>query len=159
MKIPRRDPEIVQAIADKLYGGDTEKVPTTTLRSPIAFLGVAIFSRYNQADEFELMVNMVRVLGTPLRRRTGAIHYYSKCGSLAVVLKSWNEDMARVIGEMLDGKLRQHRGAITDSADRMSNSAPAGKIELPRRTIRPPSRAILLRISATLNSGSYGSIP
>ena len=73
MKSPHRDPEIVQAIADKHYHSDPEKVPTTTLRSPLTAHGVDITSRYNKAHEFEVMAKLVEVLPAFVRDRIASI--------------------------------------------------------------------------------------
>jgi DNA-binding FadR family transcriptional regulator len=53
--IPTHEPEIVAAEAKRLWRGDSEKVPTTSLRT-VAFRGVQIDSRYRKAHEFETMI-------------------------------------------------------------------------------------------------------
>jgi hypothetical protein len=67
--IPRREPELIEAEARQFYRGDTEKVATTSLQSVTA-RGVEITSRYNKAEEFELMAKMVNAL--PASRRYAA---------------------------------------------------------------------------------------
>jgi hypothetical protein len=100
--IPHREPEVIQAEADRRWHGDPDKVPTTSLRSPLLVDGITIISRYNNAHEFELMIEMVWSLSPLCRALLKSIFRDSKCGTLTVELRNWNEDVARIIGERLD---------------------------------------------------------
>jgi hypothetical protein len=110
MRIPHREPEIIQLEADRRWHGDTEKVPTTTLRSPLLVDGIAIISRYNNAHEFETMVKMIEALSPTCWRLLKSIFCDSKCGSFTVELRRWNEDAAWLIGERLDAVLHRVNG-------------------------------------------------
>jgi hypothetical protein len=69
--IPRHEPELIQAEADRLYRGDTDKVATTSLQG-ITVDGVWINSRYRKAEELETMRDMILALG-PLRTHVNDI--------------------------------------------------------------------------------------
>ena len=58
MIIPKHEPEIVRAEAKRLWRGDDEKVPTTSILDLI-FRGVRIDSRYQKAHEFETMIAII----------------------------------------------------------------------------------------------------
>jgi hypothetical protein len=105
MRIPHREPEVIQLEADRRWHGDPDKVPTTSLRSPLSVDGIAIISRYNNALEFETMVVMVWSLSPLCRALLKSIFCDSKCGSYCVELRHWNEDVARIIGERLNAVL------------------------------------------------------
>lgn len=57
-----REPEVVQAEADKHHGGDTEKVATVAAKGPHLHAGVKLVSRYDKAGELNLMAEMVNFL-------------------------------------------------------------------------------------------------
>ena len=102
MKIPHRDPENVQAIADKHYHSDPEKVPTTTLRSPLTVHGVDLTSRYNKAHEFEVMAKLVEVLPAFVRDRIASIWCDSKaCCCYSITLLCWDA----MVGKYLNAAL------------------------------------------------------
>jgi hypothetical protein len=55
MIIPKYEPEFIAAEAKRLWHGDDEKVPTTSLQE-VVFRGVRLDSRYQKAHEFEAMI-------------------------------------------------------------------------------------------------------
>ena len=59
--VPRREPEVVKAEADRLYRGDDEKVATTSIRN-LNIRGVSISSRYDKADELNLLSAVVEAM-------------------------------------------------------------------------------------------------
>ncbi|WP_292054923.1 MULTISPECIES: hypothetical protein [unclassified Brevundimonas] len=67
VRIPKREPEVVKAEADRFHSGDDEKVPTTTV-GDVSVDGVSISSRYDKAHELKIMVSVVEAL--PLKYRT-----------------------------------------------------------------------------------------
>ena len=99
--IPRFEPEVIEATAKRRYRGDTEKVATTSIRA-VTERGVSITSRYNKADEYELMLTMVRSLSWPLRDQVKSIFCDSKASVFTVSLRIWNVDSARAIGRELE---------------------------------------------------------
>jgi hypothetical protein len=107
--IPRREPELIEAEARQLYRGDTEKVATTSLQSVTA-RGIEITSRYNKVDEFELMVKMVNALPASLCKKIKSIWCDSKaCQCFTVVLRAWNDNLAREVGVKLQAALLNMR--------------------------------------------------
>jgi hypothetical protein len=61
MIIPKYEPEFIAAEAKRLWRGDDEKVPTTSLQE-VQFRGVRLDSRYQKAHEFETMIAVVSKL-------------------------------------------------------------------------------------------------
>lgn len=59
MPVPIREREIVRAEANAKFGGDDEKVPTSSLGDDLIVYGVHISSRYGKAHELELMRSLV----------------------------------------------------------------------------------------------------
>jgi len=96
--IPRHEPEIIAAIATRHHFGDDEKAPTTSLKA-LMVRGVKIESRYQKANEFELMRAMVLALPGPHREAVASIFCDSKAGyCFLVVLRQWSDRDARAIG-------------------------------------------------------------
>jgi hypothetical protein len=59
MIVPKHEPEVISALARKLFRGDDEKVPTTMLEKSL-FRGVLVESRYQKADEVMAMLAVLR---------------------------------------------------------------------------------------------------
>lgn len=74
--IPRHEPETIAAAA-RQWRGDTEKVPTTSVKG-VEVEGVALSSRYDKADEYEAMVSMVETVSAILRKKIKTIFCDSK---------------------------------------------------------------------------------
>ena len=112
--IPRHEPEIVAAGAARHYGDD-EKVPTTSLEI-LTVRGVKITSRYQKADELELMRAAILALPPPFHILVKSIWCDSKAGCCySVVLREWSPsrtglpDEAEIIGSCLERTLRSMR--------------------------------------------------
>lgn len=60
--VPEYPPDFVQAVADRHYFGDREKVSTTWV-GMIELHGVEITSRYQKADELQTMVDVLQAAG------------------------------------------------------------------------------------------------
>jgi hypothetical protein len=100
--VPRREPELIQAEADRRWRGNTEKVATTSLDS-ITFRGVDISSRYQKAGELETMLAIVDSLPIPLCASIETIFCDSRAThAYSVVLKDWHKETARLVGERVD---------------------------------------------------------
>jgi hypothetical protein len=56
--VPVREPEAIQADANRNWFGSKDKVPTTTL-DVMTINGIKIESRYSKADEMQLMVDAI----------------------------------------------------------------------------------------------------
>jgi hypothetical protein len=95
--IPRFEPEVIEAAAQKHYRGDDEKVATTSIRTLVVF-GVDIVSRYNKADEYDLMQAMICALRPALREQIESIFCDSKAYCFSVTLRNWRDDIAHAIG-------------------------------------------------------------
>ncbi len=98
--IPRFEPEIVQAIANRDWRGDTEKVATTSLES-LTVNGIVLTSRYGKASEYESMAAMASILPGYLAARVATIFFDSKSGHATVSVPAWDRDVARAIGELM----------------------------------------------------------
>jgi hypothetical protein len=81
--IPRFEPEVIEAGAQKHYFGDSEKVATTSIRTLVVF-GVDIVSRYNKAEEYELMQAMICALRPAMREQIKSIFCDSKSSCFSV---------------------------------------------------------------------------
>src|SRR3979411_1772264 len=99
--IPRFEPEVIEAAAQKRHWGDAEKVATTSIRTLVVF-GVDIISRYHKAAEYELMQAVVCTLHPTLRKQIISIFCDSKANCFSIVLRTWRTDRARVIGLKLE---------------------------------------------------------
>lgn len=78
MPVPTREPEIVRAEANEKFGGDDEKVATSSLGDDLIVYGVHISSRYGKAHELELMRFLVARMPDPFRKRIETIWCNSK---------------------------------------------------------------------------------
>ncbi len=78
MPVPTREPEIVRAEANEKFGGDDEKVATSSLGGDLIVYGVHISSRYGKAHELELMRFLVARMPDPFRKRIETIWCDSK---------------------------------------------------------------------------------
>jgi hypothetical protein len=105
--IPRHEPEIIAA-GIKKCGRDNEYVATTSIRS-LKIAGVLIVSRYRHADEFARMQKMVLALPGKLLREVKSIFCDSK-HSYFVVLRRWDNPLARIIGFHLEHQARKLAG-------------------------------------------------
>lgn len=106
--IPRFEPEVVQAIAAKR--GDLERTATTSLKSFEAY-GVSLSSRYNKAEEYQLMVRMLEDVPALLRRSVEAIYCDSKAPlCFTVYLQSGDEEEGRVTAEHLASACSKDKG-------------------------------------------------
>jgi hypothetical protein len=113
--IPRHEPEVVEAIAAKRHYRDDEKVATTSLDHLIV-RGVTITSRYQKADELDLMRALILALPPPFYILVKSIWCDSKASCCySVVLREWPPsrtglpDEAEVIGSCLERTLRSMR--------------------------------------------------
>jgi hypothetical protein len=112
ISIPHRDPELVQAEAERLYHGDIEKVPTTTINT-LSVCGIELSSRYSKADEFETMTKVIHALPPWARQEIKSIFCDSKCGSdYLVILHRWCDNCAQLIGAYLRVALRAINGGF-----------------------------------------------
>jgi hypothetical protein len=122
LTIPEIDPEVVKAVADKMYGGDTEKVPTTTLND-ILVRGVTLNSRYAKAAELNTMQMVVLELPQEMIDRIASIMCDSKASdTYEVKLRVWNKYAAKEIGKAMENILllirNGHNGiALTGTRD------------------------------------------
>jgi hypothetical protein len=129
--IPRHEPEIVAAGAARHYGDD-EKVPTTSLEI-LTVRGVNITSRYQKADELELMRAVILALPSPFCGMVKSIWCDSKaCCCYSVVLREWLSSRAfssaaEIIGSCLETTLKSmrpfgHNGIDISDARRFDRS-------------------------------------
>ncbi|XHC10655.1 hypothetical protein ABWH98_24515 [Labrenzia sp. ac12] len=103
--VPEIERDVVQKIANEKYHGDTEKVPTTTARS-LTVKGVAIESRYDKADEYNLLAEIVDGLPTACSKLIDGIFCDSKATKVyCATLKHCSWGMARQIGYLLSEAL------------------------------------------------------
>lgn len=70
LPIPVREPELIRAEADRLHGGNVDKVATTNFYN-IGVGNVLVRSRYQKADEMETMREMLLTFPIALR---GGVH-------------------------------------------------------------------------------------
>jgi len=107
--IPRHEPEIISA-GIKKCGGDDEYVATTSVRS-LKIAGVLIVSRYRHVDEFARMQKMVLSLPGKFLREVKSILCDSRVSHCYfVVLRRWDNQLARVIGLYLEHRARTLAG-------------------------------------------------
>ena len=109
--IPRFEPEVIEATARKLYFGNTDKVATTSI-SVLVIDGVKITSRYNDADEFELMREMILSLPPMTRAQIKTIFCDSQATAcFSVQLRCWiNAKSATHIGQKLEAAVIARNG-------------------------------------------------
>lgn len=100
--IPRFEPEVICAAARKNWHGDNEKVPTTSIRHLVVD-GVELSSRYDKADEYELMREMVLGVEAKARKYIDTIFCDSKAGScFGVRLKPCSKKQAWEIASSIE---------------------------------------------------------
>jgi hypothetical protein len=92
--IPRREPELVKAEADRHHGGVADKVATTTIRG-VRFNGALLHSTGRKADELEAMMGMIGSLPVPLASAIASVICDSGSGChLTVYVKDWTKAQA-----------------------------------------------------------------
>lgn len=89
--VPTYEPEIIQAEADKLWRGDTEKVASTSIPF-VEYKGVRLESRYQQADEFEIMSSGVDALPAAYLKRVVSVFCDSKATYCYTLETSFGDD-------------------------------------------------------------------
>jgi hypothetical protein len=108
--VPRHEPEVIKAKADQIYGGNAEKVSTTSLNDA-TLLGVKISSRYGKAHEIETMMAMIRALQPAHVEMVKSIFCDSKATDCySVTLRFWNREAAMQIAAGLDAAVQGHNG-------------------------------------------------
>ncbi|MDB5535043.1 MAG: hypothetical protein JWO28_3358 [Hyphomicrobiales bacterium] len=83
------------------WRGDSEKVATTTIQG-LEWLGVELSSRYDKADEYETMLNMIEDVSDNLVGRVETIFCDSKANVYSVKFRQCNLAQAKVLGEQLN---------------------------------------------------------
>jgi hypothetical protein len=110
--IPRREPELIAREAQRLYGGCADKVATTSL-DRIFVRGAELTSRYQQADELEVMRDMLLALGPATSLAVESIYCDSRmthCYTVAIRKWAWRADVVDHIGRTLEFAARHYRG-------------------------------------------------
>ncbi|MGV8833261.1 MAG: hypothetical protein ACOH2N_14905 [Devosia sp.] len=98
--IPTHEREVIDAEARKMNGRH-DKVSTTTFSTSVWY-GIAVNSRYSDAAELELMLDMVEAMTPAERSMVQRIYCDSKRGNdFAVELRTWNEQFAWAIAQKL----------------------------------------------------------
>ena len=101
--VPRFEPEHILAVANAKWRGDVEKVATTSLPG-LDFEGVVLSSRYDKADEYETMLDMIEGVSPSMRSKISSIFCDSKAGlCFSVELKPCSIKEAKYILRQLDG--------------------------------------------------------
>jgi hypothetical protein len=99
--VPKHEPEVIKAGARR-YRGDEDKVATTAVRKLMVDQS-EIISRYDKADELEVMRAMAQGLPASVRRHVRSIFCDSKASACyTVTMAPWDPVLAEVIGWMLD---------------------------------------------------------
>jgi hypothetical protein len=102
--IPRREPELILREAHRLHGGSMARVPTTSL-DRIFVRGVELTSRYQRADELEVMRAMVLALGPATSLAVDSIYCDSeRIHGYTVLIRdwAWTADVVDHIGKTLE---------------------------------------------------------
>lgn len=100
-KIPVFEKEVMAAEARR-FGGDYDKVSSTT-RGAVEWFGVTVRSRDADADEMELMLDMLAALTDEQLGQIREIYCDSKRGNdFVVLLSQWDPKAARAMGETLE---------------------------------------------------------
>lgn len=113
--IPRHEPEVVRAEADRRWRGDDEKVATTSLSSMVVN-GILLNSRYGKADEYEEMAAIADALPAHMAGRVHSIFRDSQSGHTTVSMPAWDRDLALCIGHLMEEvciSLQEGHGGIT----------------------------------------------
>jgi hypothetical protein len=114
--ITRYEPEVIAVIAERHYRGNREQVPTTALKMVMSY-GVMLSSRYQKAEELELMSTMVEFLPPGSRSQIAAIWCVSRpTRTFVVTLRNGSVEAAAAdIGAGLEAASGGHNGiAIRD---------------------------------------------
>lgn len=100
--VPEFEPEVVQAAADRLFMGDPEKIPTTSIGG-LVHRGVSLTSRYGKADDYRAMMRIVDALREEDARAVSAVFCDSKAGSCYALRADVDDDrlgpLARAFSE------------------------------------------------------------
>jgi len=101
-RIPRFEPEVIASAARKNWRGDDEKVATTSIKH-LDLDGVTISSRYDKADEYEMMASMIEGVAPHLRSLIESLWCDSKATACySVTLRPCSLAQAREIGRQLE---------------------------------------------------------
>lgn len=96
--IPVHEREVIDAEAKK-FGGDYDKVSTTS-SNRVQWYGIEVYSRYADAGELELMLDMIGEMTPAERSMVQRIYCDSKRGNdFAVELRTWNEGFATALAQ------------------------------------------------------------
>ncbi len=130
-KIPVFEKEVMAAEA-KRFGGDYDKVSSTSFGC-VEWLGVTVRSRYADASEMELMLDMVAALTADERSQIFEIFCDSKRGNdFLVQMSIWDPTSVRAIGNKLDRlaceRSHGHSGIMLRQGD-MFGGGPSIEIE------------------------------
>jgi len=107
MKIPRYSPAILKQMAGP-RGGDLEKVPTTPIRE-LVINGVSIDSRYQKADELEIMCGMILSLPGTMPDGIKQIWCDSKANNCYTVsLRKWDQMTAEQCATLIHDYAMEH---------------------------------------------------
>jgi hypothetical protein len=107
--IPRHDPETIAAAA-RAWRGDTEKVATTSVKG-VQVDGVALSSRYDKAEEYEVMVAMVDGVAPELRSKIASVFCDSKAQACySVELRPCSRRQAEAIAQHLGSAANRLQG-------------------------------------------------
>jgi hypothetical protein len=120
-KVPRFEPEVIAAAANKQAIGD-EKVATTSLKS-LDIDGVSLSSRYGKAGEYDAMAAMIEGVSPELRCLIESVWCDSNAGACySVTLKSCTRSQARDVADALEASCVKRNGGHNG----MGFSGPAG---------------------------------
>lgn len=108
--VPRFEPEVVQAIANKKHPVDREKVATTAL-SCFSAHGVGLSSRWNKAEELQQMAQMLEGVSAPFRQIIESIYCDSKAEAVfTIILKQCDKEDAEIAVEQFAAACRRRIG-------------------------------------------------
>jgi hypothetical protein len=105
--IPMFEPAVIAAAAKKHWRGDDEKVATTSIRD-LVIHGVEISSRYSNADELEVMAQIIERTEPAMRQRIKGVYSNSKVRwTLDVDLHHWKPGPAAAVGNFVAEEMRR----------------------------------------------------
>lgn len=108
--VPRHEPEVILAAANRYWRGDAEKVADTSIKVAVE-KGVEITSRYQKANEVFVMTAMVDALSESLSTYVLTLFCDSKAShTYSVTIKSWNKDIALEIARRFESVAVAMRG-------------------------------------------------
>ncbi len=132
--VPMRDPS---AIADdaKRFGGDDEKIATTTLKG-LEYRGVHLSSRYDKGHEYEDMMNMMETLEDAEVAQISSIFCDSKaCATYVVQTSCRGEELLNQLGDRLSAICVErnggYNGLLVEGGDKQVFFNPDWVIEYP----------------------------